>query len=58
MSIAMILKWMPWSVVRSVVMGVLKMVVESTDNDIDDSIFDIVDGVIGDAESEHPDLED
>jgi hypothetical protein len=52
----MVLKWMPWSLVRDVVMGVLKMVVEDSDNKLDNELLDIVEGVIGKAECEHPDL--
>jgi len=55
MSVSMLLKLMPWSLVRKVVMHVLEMVVDSTSNEIDDSIFDIVDNVLGDAEEAHPD---
>ena len=52
-----VLALMPWSLIRKIVMAILEMVVESTDNDVDDTILDIVSGVIDDAEIDEPDVE-
>ena len=55
MSVKLILQLMPWSLVRKIVLAVLEMVVESTENEIDDSIFEIVESILGGAEELHPD---
>ena len=55
MSISLLLRLIPWSLVVDVVMAVLKMVVEDSDNEIDDSIFDITKKVLDKAEADTPD---
>jgi len=55
MNISLLLRLIPWSLVVDVVMAVLEMVVEDSDNDIDDSIFDITKKVLDKAEVDSPD---
>jgi len=55
MSISLLLRLIPWSLVVDVVMAVLEMVVEDSDNEIDDSIFDITKKVLDKAEADTPD---
>ena len=55
MSISILLRLIPWSLVVDVVMAVLEMVVEDSDNEIDDSIFDITKKVLDKAEADTPD---
>tara|TARA_R110001632_G_scaffold130176_1_gene244305 strand:+ start:658 stop:825 length:168 start_codon:yes stop_codon:yes gene_type:complete len=55
MSISILLRLIPWSLVVDIVMAVLEMVVEDSDNEIDDSIFDITKKVLDKAEADTPD---
>lgn len=55
MSISILLRLIPWSLVVDIVMAVMEMVVEDSDNEIDDSIFDITKKVLDKAEADAPD---
>jgi hypothetical protein len=55
MNVALILKLIPWSMVKSVVFAVLDMIVEDSDNEIDNTILEVAKKTLGKAECEHPD---
>lgn len=55
MNVALILKLVPWSLVKDIVFAVLEMVVEDTDNDLDNTIVDAAKKSLDKAEKEHPD---
>lgn len=55
MNVGMILKFLPWNLIGEVVIAVLEMVVESTDNEYDDKLIDTVNDMLNRAEEDHPD---
>ncbi len=55
MNVAMILKMVPWKWVIEIAMEVVSMVVEDTDNELDDTIVDAFKNTLGKAEEAHPD---
>ncbi len=55
MSIGILLKLLPWNLVGKVVLGVIELVVEDTDNEYDDALVDVVNDVLAKAEDKHPD---
>ena len=55
MNVALILKLIPWSLVKNVVFAVLEMVVEDTENEFDDTIIEAAKKTLTKAEDEHPD---
>ena len=52
-----LLSALPWKVIRAIVIGIIEKVVESTDNDYDNTLLDIVVGVIDKEEEENPDFD-
>jgi len=55
MSISLILKLIPWSLVKDIVFAVLDMVVEDSENEFDDAIIHAAKKSLDKAESNHPD---
>jgi hypothetical protein len=52
----MLIAALPWNLIREIVMGILEEVVESTDNEYDDTLLDIVNGAIDKKEVDEPDM--
>ena len=52
---SMLIAALPWSTIRSIVLGIMEKVVESTDNNYDNTLFDIVSGVLDKEEKDSPD---
>jgi len=55
MNVSLILKLLPWNLVYKVAMAVIEMVVEDSENEHDDKLFEVVEKVLNKASSEHPD---
>ena len=55
MNVSLILKLLPWNLVYDVVMSVIEMVIEDSENEHDDKLFEVVENVLNKASSEHPD---
>ena len=55
MNVALILKLIPWTLVKDVVFAVLELVVDDTDNDFDNTIVDAAKKSLEKAEIEFPD---
>jgi len=54
---SLLLTALPWNVIRAIVMGIIEKVVESTDNDYDDHLYDIVEDIISREEESNPDFD-
>jgi hypothetical protein len=51
----MLLAALPWNLIREIVLGILEEIVESTDNEYDDTLLDIVNDAIDKKEVDEPD---